>query len=133
MPVALADLGFAISFLGEAAFGKTAGISAEAHGAAELLDSFQFAQLVDDAIGRTGVEFSGIRASQRADVASVLDDHGLHPETDAEIGDALFARAADSIQHTRNASLAEASRNEYSVKALEEVAAGGPLDVLGFN
>src|SRR5271154_7336941 len=107
MPVALADLRLAVSCLGKAAFGETAGISAKAHGAAQLLDSLQFSQLIDDAIRRAGIEFGGIRASERANIAGKLDDHGLHPKTDAEIRDAFFAGAANGIQHAGNAALAE--------------------------
>src|SRR5712691_11559005 len=47
--MALADFGFSVSGAREAAGCEQARISAQAHGAAQLVDAFQLAQLVDDA------------------------------------------------------------------------------------
>jgi len=50
-----------------------AGPGAEAHGSAHLLDAGQLAELIDDAVGRGGIELAGVCAGEAGDVARVLD------------------------------------------------------------
>ncbi len=95
VPVALADFRHAVGLAREAAFGQLAGIRAQAHGAAQLVDAFQFAQFVDHAIGRGRIEFGGIGVLQSADVARELDHHGLHAQTNSEVRNLALARVAD--------------------------------------
>ena len=58
--MALADLARAIGLAREAAFGQDAGPRAQAHGAAEFVDAFQFPQFEDHAVRRGRIEFGGI-------------------------------------------------------------------------
>ena len=60
MAMALADFGLSVSPAREAVFGQQAGIRAQAHGAAELVDALQLAQLVNHAIRRGRIELGGI-------------------------------------------------------------------------
>src|SRR5580698_4221830 len=103
--MALADLGLAVGLAREAAFRQQARVSAQAHGAAQLVHAFQLAQLVNHAVGRRGIELRRIGMLQPADVARKLDNHGLHSETDSEIRNFAFARIANGGDHTLDAAL----------------------------
>ena len=119
MAVALGDFGGAVGFGGERAGLELAGPCAEAHGSAHLFDTGQFAQLVDDAVRRGGVELAGVGAGEAADVARVLDAGGLHAEADAEVGDVVLAGVADGVEHALDAALAEAAGDKDAVEAAE--------------
>src|SRR5262249_2215444 len=69
MPVPLVDFARAVRPMREAPFGQLAGPVAQPHGAAQVLDALQFAQLENDAMWRAGIEFRGIGRLQSADVA----------------------------------------------------------------
>ena len=56
MTVPFTDLARSIGRPGEAVLGQQAGVRAQAHGAAQLIDALQLTQFVDDAIGRGGIE-----------------------------------------------------------------------------
>src|SRR5260370_34953627 len=91
---------------------------AQAHGAAELVDAAELTQLVDDAVGRAWVELAGVGVGQPADVARVLNASRLHPQEDPEVGNFVFPRVADGVEHPLNAPLAEPPRDTIAVKAL---------------
>jgi len=131
--VAFADEGLAVGLAGKGIGGELAVVSAEAHGAAEFVDALEFAEFIDDAVGRGSIEFSGIGAGESADVAGVLDDHGLHAEADAEVGHALFAGVADGLEHAFDAARAEAAGHKDAVVFGEEFLAAGPDEVLGLD
>ncbi len=116
--VALADFGLSVGGARVAAFGEIAGIGSEAHGAAELVDAFQFAQLIDDAIGSGWIELGGIGVGEAAYVAREFDHQGLHAEADAEVRNLGFARVADGDQHPFDAALAEAAGHENAVEGI---------------
>ena len=61
MAMAFADLVGAVGCARKAAFRQLAGIRAQAHRAAQFVDAFQFAKLVDDAVRRRGIELGRIR------------------------------------------------------------------------
>src|SRR5579884_698233 len=119
MAVTLADFERAVSFLRERSGFELAGPRAQTHGAAEFFDSAQFTKFVDDAVRRGGIEFAGVGVGQTADVTRKFDARGLHAQTNAKVGDLLFAREADRVQHAGDAPLAEAARDEDAVVILE--------------
>src|SRR3954463_719698 len=112
MPMALADLEVAVDAMCERVGLDLAGPRAQAHGAAELVDAAQLAQLIDDAVRGGLVELARVRAFEHAHVARKLDAGRLHAEANAEVGDFLLARVADSVQHAFDAALAEAAGNQ---------------------
>src|ERR1039457_4961079 len=73
MPVPFADFRNSIRLSRQAPLGQQAWISAQAHGAAQLVDAFQLAQFVDDAVGRSRIAFGGIGVLQSAHVAREFD------------------------------------------------------------
>src|SRR5260370_23399347 len=92
---------------------------AQAHGAAELVDAAELTQLVDDAVGRAWVELAGVGVGQPAEVATLLNASRLHPQADPEVGNFVFTRVADGVEHPLNAALAEPARDQNAVKAFE--------------
>src|SRR5207244_2924709 len=97
MAVALLNFLALISAVSEAVGLQLARPRAQTHGAAELVDALQLAELEDDAMRGARIELGGIGIGQTADVARVFDHEGLHPETDAEIRDLLLTRVANGI------------------------------------
>src|SRR6185369_3466519 len=65
------------------------------------------------------IEFARVCVFKPANVASVFNAGGLHSETDAEIGNLLLTRVSNPIQHSGDASFAEAAGNKDSVVAFE--------------
>src|SRR3954469_15387563 len=72
-PVPFADLFGPGSGAGEASLRKPAGICAQAHRPAELIDAFQLAQLVDHAVRCRRIELRRMGLLESAYVARVLD------------------------------------------------------------
>src|ERR1051325_6952246 len=66
-------------------------------------------------------------------MARELDHHGLHPEADAEIRNLAFASKANRSNHSLNPALAETTRNEYAVIAIELPVPIGSFNPLGFD
>src|SRR4051812_26643677 len=87
MAMALADLEVAVDAVGQRVGLDLAGPGAQAHGAAELVDAAQLAQLIDDAVRGGLIELARIRAFEHADVPRKLDACRLHAEANAEVGD----------------------------------------------
>src|SRR5579872_5485466 len=131
--VALADFELPIHFVRQRARLNFAGPGAQAHGAAQFLHAAQLAQLINDAVGRGGVEFAGVGVLQPANVARVLDACGLHTQADAEIRHLLFPGIADAVQHSGNAALPEAARHQDAVVILQLRLVAAVLPVLGFQ
>src|SRR6266702_437651 len=61
------------------------------------------------------IELAGVGFLEIAHVAGVLDAGGLHSETDSEVGDVVLAGVADAVEHSGDAALAEASRDQDAV------------------
>src|SRR5205807_5020064 len=119
MAVALTDLRGGVSFGGLAVGLQLAGPGAQAHGAAQLVNAGELAQLIDDAVRSGLIELAGVGLIQATDVARVFDAGGLHAQADAEIRNFFLTRVANAVQHALNAALAEAARYQDAVKAFE--------------
>src|SRR5438105_15696491 len=113
--MALADLELAVDAVRQRVGLYLAGPRAQAHGAAQLVDAAQFAQLIDDAVRGRLVEFARVRALEHAHVAGKFDARRLHAEADSEVRNLFLARVADRVQHPLDAALAEAAGDEDSV------------------
>src|ERR1019366_9331509 len=131
--VTLADLARSVSLPGEAAFGQDARPRAQTHGAAELVDTFQFAEFEDDAMRCGGIEFGGIGAIESSPVPGELDHQGLHTEADAEVGNLMFASETNGANHAFDAALAKAAGNQDAVVAFQLPLPIVSLPPLGFN
>src|SRR5579863_874910 len=112
MAVAFADLARSVGLAGEAVLGEQARIRAQAHGAAQLIDTLELAQFVDDAVRGSRIEFGGVGLRQPAYVERELDYHGLH---------ALYAAPSESAGH------------QDAVETLELLDGVGPLEAIGFD
>ncbi len=133
MPVTFADFGYSVSLSRQAAVGQQARISTQAHGAAQLVDAFELAQLVNDAIGGGRIALGGIGVLEATDVAREFDHRRLHAETDSEIRYFPLARVADGRDHAFHAPLAESAGNQDAVELVEIGRTFRPMHVLGFN
>ena len=84
--------------------------------------------------GDGAVEFSAVGVFESEHVAAEFDARELHPETDAEIGNLVFARPAHRGDLAFDAALAEAAGHEDGVHARERMGAVfldvGGLDVV---
>src|ERR1041385_2292403 len=120
MTMSLTNLfGPAVDLAREAPRRETALPGTEPHRPAHLLDADQIAQLEDDGVRRLRVELRRVSAREAADRARVLDDGGLHPQTDAEVGRARLARVVDGANHAGHAALAEAAGHKYRVEVAQ--------------
>src|SRR6185437_5370331 len=131
--MALADLFHAISAGGETSIRKLAGIGAEPHGPPQFIYALQFAELEDDPVRRCGIELSRIGIGETTNIAGKFNHHGLHAKTDSEVGNAVFASAANRIEHAGYAPLTESARNENTVKPAQVSPAIRPLHLLRFD
>src|SRR5258706_6467891 len=77
---------------------QPAGIGAEPHGAAHLLDAFLRAHQGYDRVLTLGLELARIGVGDLADVAGEFDDRGLQPEADAEERQLGLARPTDRLE-----------------------------------
>src|SRR3984957_12952443 len=133
MAVALVYFAGAIRALGEASLSKAARPASEAHGAAELVDALQFAQLEDDAVRRAGVEFGGIGFLKSGHVTRELNHLRLHTEADAEERHFALAGIANGVQHPIDAALAEAAGHQNAIVTFELMFPIGAMYALGLN
>ena len=62
-----------------------------------------FGDQTDDRMGARSIEFGAVRIGKAQHVATVLDDRQLHPQTDAEVGNPLLARAAHGLNFSLDA------------------------------
>src|SRR5450759_1928266 len=97
--MALVDLARAVGFVCHAALGQAASPASQPHGAAQLVDTLEFAELEDDAVRRAGVELGGIGGFEAAHIARVFDHQGLHAEADPEVGHLALAGEPDGVEH----------------------------------
>src|SRR5215469_1757861 len=123
--MALGDFRGPVGFCGEGARLETARPTAETHGPAHFVNAEKFAELVNDAIRRPGIEFGGIGVGDAGGAASIFDRGALHAEADAEKRNFLLARVSDGIDHAFDAALAEAAGNEDAVHVAEPLLGGG--------
>src|SRR5262245_32122937 len=92
MTVALVDERRAVYALRQRSWRQLARVRAKPHGAAQVVDAEQIAQLVDDLGRRIRVALGRIGVAETGDVAGVLHRRPLEPVADAEIGNAALAR-----------------------------------------
>src|SRR6202023_4370870 len=80
--VTLGDIGVAVSLVGERAGLDFAGPGPEAHRSAHFIDAEEFAQFVNYAIRRRGIEFGAIGTLQAGGDTRIFDRGALHSEAD---------------------------------------------------
>src|SRR5207237_10825022 len=85
------------------------------HRAAEGVVSYDIAEFVDDLLWLLVIELRRIRADHSTNVARELDRRALHADTNAEVGDLLFARIADRTQLAFHAACAETGADQNAV------------------
>ena len=120
MAMALVNQVGAVDAVGERAGRELAGVAAEPHRAAELVDAEQVAQLVDHLGGRLGIALGRIGVGEAGDVARVLDGRPLEAVADPEVGDAALARDLRGLHHPARAAIAEAAGHENAVRGVEQ-------------
>ena len=133
MAMALVNQVGAVDLAGERVRRQLAGVAAQAHRAAELVDAKQVAQLVDHFVRRRFIHFGGVGALQAADVAGVLDRRPLEAVADPEERDAVQARVLGGLHHAARAARPEAARDEDRRRAFEQARAALLLERFGFH
>ena len=110
--------------------------AAQVRGLVAVLDAPRAVQPFGDeghhGMRRFRIELGAVGVGQPADVARELYRRELHPQADAQIGNAVFAREADCADFALGAALAEAARHQDGVHFLEAADAVG-LDFLGVD
>src|SRR5947209_15852356 len=119
MPVTLANFGLAVSSSGDRIGLELAFPSAETHGSSQLIDALQFAELVDDAMGRARIKFARVGILESANIARKLNAGGLHSQANSEVRNVFLARVPDCIQHSINSAFAKAAGNQNAVVAFQ--------------
>ena len=77
-----------------------------------------------------------IRWSSRFESANIpgeLDDHRLHAEADAEVGNFVFAGEANRVDHAFDAAFAKSAGNKNPIVIAQAIYALRPAQFLGFN
>src|SRR5258708_30195377 len=119
MRVPLANLGHAVGFARKTAFGQLARIGAQAHGAAQFIHSFEFAQFVNHAVRRGWVAFGGVSVFESANVAGELDHGSLHAEAYPEVRNFSLTRVPDAGDHPLHAAFAESTWYKNTVELFQ--------------
>ena len=117
--VALIDEMLAVDLLRHGAGQDLAGISAQAHGAAQLLHFLLLRHQVNDMVGALGIQLRGVGVRKTQHIAAVFHHCHLHAEADAEKRHLVLPAVADGLDLALNASLAEAARHQYRVGGAE--------------
>ena len=94
---------------------ELAGIGAETHGAAFVDKNLLVFHHIDDIVGSALVELDGVGIGISEDIACELDSHGLHPHTDTEARDAVFAAIAEGMELTLDPARAESGCDENAL------------------
>jgi hypothetical protein len=131
--MALVDQRGAVDALRQRARRQLAGVRAEAHRAAEIVDAEQVAELVDHLGRRIGRAFGRIGVLQARHVPGVLDGRPLEAVADAEVGDAALARNLRRFHHAARAAVAEAARHQDALGVVEQRFAARRLERLGLD
>src|SRR5207245_369901 len=101
--VALAHLRGAVHLRDARAGAQLAGVGAEPHGAAHLLDALLRAHQRDHRVLAFGLELARVGVRELADVARELNDGRLQAEADAEERQLVLARPANRLEHSLHA------------------------------
>src|SRR5438105_24531 len=131
MPVSLGNGRRAIDPVRKRSGHHLAGLGAETHSSSEIgamvpaLDrAVAILPLGDQChyrVRRRGIELGAVRVGETSLVPRILDDRQLHPQTDAEIGNAVLARMANRLDLAFDAALAKSTRHYDRVHSLEAV------------
>src|SRR3989475_5750191 len=113
--VALAHLRGAVHMRDARAGAQLAGVGAEPHSPAHLLDAFLRAHQRDHRVLAFGLELARVGVGELADVARELDDRRLQAEADAQERQLVLAGPADRFQHSLHAAHPEPTRYEERV------------------
>ena len=114
--VALGDLCRAIQLPAAGALRQHAGVAAQPHGAALGGDIHLVRHQVDDRVGGGG-KFGGAGVCPAQHVAGELDHRHLHPQADAEVGNAAFPGVPHGRDHALDAPVAEAAGHQDAAAA----------------
>src|SRR5581483_8383531 len=133
MAMALGDPAAAVERLGKRARADDARIGAQAHRAALALDRLLFLHDVDHRVWRVALEFARVGALEPHQVARDLDHHYLEPQANAENWHARLARVAYCADLALDPALAEATRNDDRVGALQPRRRIALLQLLGVH
>src|SRR5690606_10191223 len=141
VPVTLPYLFLAINRGGERSLCKVYPLGAEPHRTAEvgilvtLLHGagtrLPFGDQRNHRVRRRLVELGALRTTERSHVPREFNDRDLHAETDAEIGNAIFARETYRLDLAFDSAVAKTAGNDDTVHSLE-AADSLRLDVLRF-
>src|ERR1035437_7876162 len=117
--MALVDFARAVGVVCHAPIAQAASPASQPHGAAQLVDTLEFAEFEDDAVRRARVELGGIGGFHPAHIAGEFDHQGLHAETDPEVRHLALAGELDGVEHAIDAAFAEAAGNQDAVVILQ--------------
>ena len=130
--VAFGDLPGAVQSGAAAALRQDAGVLSKPHGAALFRHVYLVRHQIDDRVPGGLGKFGGIGVLIPQDMAGKLNDRHLHPQADAEIGDAVLPGIANGAEHALDAPVAEAAGHQNAGAArqpLRRVAVGQALGV----
>ena len=87
----------------------------------------------NDGVGRFGVELGRVRPGQPEGVSRVFRHGTLHPQADAEEGDAVLAGVGHGVHLAFDAAVAESAGHEHAVNAVQQALGAFPLDGLAVH
>src|ERR1700676_1019392 len=119
MAVTLADLKLAVDFVCQRGGLNFAGPGSQSHGSTQFFYTAEFAEFIDHAMRRCGIELARICFRQSNYIAGKLDACGLHPQANSKVWNFIFARITNCNQHAFDAALTKTAGNENTVIALE--------------
>ena len=115
--MALEDILLAVSGEGDGIAAQPAGIFAQPHRAALLVDMLLVGHQVDHRVRRVGVNLAGVRAGQTEHVAGVFHHGHLHAQTNAQKRHAMLAGILHGGNLALQPALAEAARHKHAAAA----------------
>src|SRR6266516_230621 len=121
VPVTFTDFrGARVDFARQRSFRQQTGPRAKTHSAAQLLNVNQIAQLENNRMWRVQIELSRIGVLVTADIPGILDASRLHTQANTKIRSAGFSGIRYRPNHSLDATLAKAPRNENGVKVAQQ-------------
>src|SRR5882762_7177599 len=105
MPVAFADLQFAVGFVCEGAGFEFAWPGAQPHRAAHFIHAQQFAQFINHSVRRLRIKLRAVCLLHPGYVARVFDRRALHSQANPEKRHLVFTRVLNRVHHSLNPAL----------------------------
>src|SRR6266702_2739467 len=65
------------------------------------------------------IKFAGVGFSESTNIAGEFNASRLHSETNAKVGNLVFAGITDALQHSSNAAFAEPTGHEDAVEPIQ--------------